>query len=367
MADFFTYSIYFSTLFISVGLIKIGYSNKALKKNDKGQRLFVFIAFLVMVLIAGLRYNVGQDYVGYTFYYDERPYLDQSIGMELEYGYTTLVNFLNDLNLEVWSYFTVSAIITYFLLFYSLKNYKHLLYLGVFFYITYGFFFFSFNGVRQAVAMSALAIAVMYIQERKIFHFLGIIFMGGLMHKSLFLFFPLYFVIDRIKLSHYFWYIAFVVSLILHFIPLSLFIDISYISEILSGSQIDYSGFAESMNPDEVGGLTLGYLIRVAIGFFILSYYNTLIKFNKNYLPYYNLALIGIILYNAFSHILVIARLNNYFLFFNIFCLGFIIYYLNFKKQKLFLHSVLVFFLILFGYGIYANENGCSPYQFIDF
>lgn len=367
MADFFTYSIYFSTLFISVGLIKIGYRNQALKKNDQGQRFFIFMALLVMVLIAGLRYNVGQDYIGYTFYYNERPYLDESIGMELEYGYTILVNFLNELNLKVWSYFMTSAIITYVLLFYSFKNYKHLLYLGVFFFFTYGLYFFSFNGVRQAVAMSALAVAVMYIQERKIFHFLGIILLGGLMHKSLFLFFPIYYVVDRIKLPNYFWYLAFFISLILHFIPLSLFIDISYISEILSGSQIDYSGFAESMNSDEVGGVTLGYLVRITIGFFILSYYNTLIKINKNYLPYYNLALIGIVLYNAFSHILMVARLNNYFLFFNIFCLAFIIHYLNCKNQKLIVHSIMVFFLILFGYGIYANENGCSPYQFINF
>ncbi|MBC8770462.1 EpsG family protein [Arenibacter sp. BSSL-BM3] len=322
---------------------------------------------MVLVLIAGLRYHVGQDYLGYTFYYEERPYMDESIGMELEYGFTTLVNFLNDLNLEVWSFFMVSAAITYLLLFYSFKNYKHLLYLGVFFFITYGFYFYSFNGVRQAVAMSALAVAVMYAQERKIFHFFGIILLGGLMHKSLFLFFPLYFLIHRIKLPHYFWYIAFVIGLILHFIPLARFIDISFISEILSGSQIDYSGFAESMDSNEVGGLTLGYLVRVAIGFLILSYYNKLIKFNKNYLPYYNLALIGIVLYNAFSHVLVIARLNNYFLFFNIFCLAFIIHYLYFEKQKLIIHSILVFFLILFGYGIYVNENGCSPYQFIDF
>ena len=163
MADFFTYSIYFSTLFISVGLIKIGYRNQALKKNDQGQRFFIFMALLVMVLIAGLRYNVGQDYIGYTFYYNERPYLDESIGMELEYGYTILVNFLNELNLKVWSYFMTFAIITYVLLFYSFKNYKHLLYLGVFFFFTYGLYFFSFNGVRQAVAMSALAVAVMYI------------------------------------------------------------------------------------------------------------------------------------------------------------------------------------------------------------
>ena len=367
MADFFTYIIYFSSLFISVGLIKIGYSNQALKKDDKGQRFFIFMALLIMVLIAGLRYNVGQDYVGYTFYYNERPYLDESIGMELEYGYTTLVNFLNELNLEVWSYFMVSAAITYSLLFYSFKYYKHILFLGVFFFITYGFYFYSYNGVRQAVAMSALAVAIMYIQKRKIFHFFGIILLGGLMHKSLFLFFPLDFLIHKIKLPHYVWYLTFFISLILQFIPLADFIDISFISEILSGSQIDYSGFAESMDSNEVGGLTLGYLVRVAIGLLILSYYNKLIKFNKDYLPYYNLALIGIVLYNAFSHILVIARLNNYFLFFSIFCLAFIVNYLFRSKQKLIANSILVFFLLLFCYSIYLGENGASPYRFISF
>jgi membrane-associated HD superfamily phosphohydrolase len=121
------------------------------------------------------------------------------------------------------------------------------------------------------------------------------------------------------------------------------------------------------MDSSEVGGLTLGYLVRVGIGFFILSYYNKLIKLNESYLPYFNLSLIGIVLYNAFSHILIIARLNNYFLFFNIFCLAFILHYLFKSRQELFANSILVFFLLLYGYSIYLGENGSSPYLFIDF
>lgn len=367
MADFFTYSIYFSSLFISVILVRMAYNNPTLKKNNKGHGFLVLLALLVLVLIAGLRYNVGADYPSYALLFVERPYLDESIGMEMEYGYTTLVNLLNDLNLEVWSFFTVSAFLTYILFFYSFKNYRHLLYLGVFFFITYGFLFFSFNGVRQAIAMSALAVAVLYIQERKIWHYLTMIALGGLMHKSLFLFLPIYFVIDRIKLSSFFWYMAFGVSLILHFIPFSRFIDISYISEILSGSQMDYSSYADYSDYNEAGGLTLGYLVRVGVGFLILSYYNKLIRYNNDYLPYYNLALIGMVLYNAFSHILVIARLNNYFLFFYIFCLAFIVHHLYLKKQNVIAHATLLFFVILYAYGIYVNENGVSPYLFIDF
>lgn len=369
MADLFTYIIYFSTLFISVVLIKRGYNYKSLSKNNRGEIVFIFLGFLVLVLIGGLRYNVGADYTSYTFLYVEQPFLDDSIGMEIEYGYIALVNFLNKLNLEAWSFFIISALITYFLLFYSFKNYKYLLYLGVFFYITYGFYFFSFNGVRQAIAMSALAVAVMYAQERKMPYFFGIIILGGLMHKSLFLFFPFYFIITKIKLNKYVWYGLFLISLLLHFIPLSNILNISSIFNILAESQLDYSNFSADVNADLnlAGSLTLGYLARVGVGLFILTFYTKLTRLNPNYLPYFNLSLIGIIFYNSLAHIALFGRFNAYFLFFNIFCLSFIVNYLFRSKQKLFANSVLLFFLLLFGYSIYLGESGAAPYRFISF
>ena len=369
MADLFTYIVYFSTLLLSVVLIKMGYNKQTLKRNYKGHILFIFLAFLVLVIISGLRYNVGADYPGYSYLYKEQPYYDDAIGMEIEYGFIFIVDTLNNIGLEVWAFFTLTAFITYFFLFYSFKNYKSLLYLGIFFFITYGFYFFSFNGVRQALAMSALAVAVAFIQERKLFPFLGIILIGGLMHKSLFLFLPLYFVLEKIRLSKYIWYGAFVLSLGLHFLPMASILNISSVISVMADSQIDYSNFLEDTNSDlnVTGSLTLGYLARVGVGFIVLVYYEKLTKLNPNYLPYFTLSLIGVCIYNSFSIILFIGRINNYFLLFHVFTLAFIIDYLLRSKQKLIANAIICFFLVLFFYNIYNNDNGSAPYQFIQF
>ena len=369
MADLFTYIVYFSTLLLSVVLIKMGYNKQTLKRNYKGHILFIFLAFLVLVIVSGLRYNVGADYPGYSYLYKEQPYYDDAIGMEIEYGFIFIVDTLNNIGLEVWAFYTLTAFITYFFLFYSFKNYKSLLYLGIFFYITYGFYFFSFNGVRQALAMSALAVAVAFIQERKLVPFVGIILIGGLMHKSLFLFVPLYFVLDKIRLSKYIWYGAFLLSLVLHFIPLVSILNISSVFNVLEDSQVDYSHFLEDTNTDlnVSGSLTLGYLARVFVGIIILIYYPIVTKLNPYYFPYFAMSLFGIILYNAFPTILFIGRINNYFLLFHVFTLAFIIDYLLRSKQKLVANAILLYFLILFFSNIYYSDNGSAPYKFIEF
>jgi len=369
MANPFTYFIYLFTLFLTIFLVKHGYSRSNLKINRKGKLLLIFLGLLVLVVVAGLRYNTGRDYEAYALLYENVADVNDTQELDMEIGYIALAEFLNVLNLEAWSYFTLSAFITYLLYFYSFKNFKSILYLGIFFFITYGFYLYSFNGVRQAIAMSALAVAVMYAQERKIYHYLIIIILGGLMHKSLFLFLPMYFVIHRINLSSFFWYMAFGISLILHFIPFENIIDLDFISNLLSGTQVDYGNFASKLadNSDEAGGLTLGYLVRVGIGFFILAFYSKIIKLYPSSLPYYTLSLVGIVLYNSFSHLLFMTRINYYFLLFTTFSLAFIIQYLYKSKQSLIANAVLMFFLLLFCYGIHLGENGASPYQFLKF
>ncbi|WP_211323021.1 EpsG family protein [Arenibacter echinorum] len=347
----------------------MGYNKQTLKRNCKGHILFILLALIVLVIVSGLRYNVGADYPGYSFIFTEQPYNDDSLGMEIEYGFVLIVDTLNNIGLEVWTFFTFTAFTTCFLLFYSFRNYKFQLYLGVFFFITYGFYFFSFNAVRQAIAMSALAVAVAFIQERKLFPFLGVILIGGLMHKSLYLFLPLYFVLDKIKLSKYIWYGAFIISLALHFIPMTSIMNISSVFNVLADSQIDYSNFLEDNNSDlsVTGSLTLGYLARVGAGFIILVYYDKLTKLNPNYFPYFTLSLIGIFMYNSFSTIFFIGRINNYFLLFHVFTLAFIIDYLFRSKQKLMANAILLYFLILFFSNIYYSDNGSAPYKFIAF
>ena len=189
------------------------------------------------------------------------------------------------------------------------------------------------------------------------------------MHKSLFLFVPLYFVLDKIRLSKYIWYGAFLLSLVLHFIPLVSILNISSVFNVLEDSQVDYSHFLEDTNTDlnVSGSLTLGYLARVFVGIIILIYYPIVTKLNPYYFPYFAMSLFGIILYNAFPTILFIGRINNYFLLFHVFTLAFIIDYLLRSKQKLVANAILLYFLILFFSNIYYSDNGSAPYKFIEF
>lgn len=324
---------------------------------------------MLLVFSSGLRYNTGRDYENYKLLYQEASSYDESIAMEMEIGYSALVHILNNADLKVWSFFTICAFLTYVLFFYSYRGYWDILYLGVFFYLTYGFYFYSFNGVRQAVAMSFLAVAIRYVIERKPLKYLLAIIIGALMHKSLYLFLPFYFFIHRMRLNDKIWYILFFISLGLHFVPFTDLLDLSFITDLISDTEVDYSGYADNLDEsaNDTAQITLGYLVRVNIGFFILSFYKKITSLNPSSLAYYNLALIGILLYNAFSHILFMTRINYYFLLFSVFVLSFIVQHLFDSKKKILANSVIIVFVFLYCYGIYKGENGVSPYQFINF
>ena len=369
MADLLTYFVYFGVLIFSVGFSYSAYGNRGVIRHPSKRLLFGSLSLLVLVLVAGLRDEVGRDYEGYSYLYSAQPYLNSSSGVKLEFGYTWIVNLLNNANLDVWSFFTVFAFLTFSILFLSFSNFKHLLPLGIFFTITNGFLFFSFNGVRQAVAISVLALAIKYAYERKIVIYFILIFAGSTIHKSLLLFLPFYWILSKLNLlSPKTWNYLFVLSLILYLIPSNYFFSIvSYFSDLMKNSYLDYSNILDNAKDAiELNKFSPGYLIRVCIGLIIIIFYRKLQHYPL-YLPYYSMAMLGVIIYNAFSYIPFIARLNNYFLFFQIFAFAFIIENSYKTNRRFFGDGIIFLFLLLLVYNIVIGDNGVTPYKFISF
>lgn len=366
MADAFTFFIYLTTLFSTVLLVKAGYSSSQGLVRILPMPLMTILGLIVLVTITGLRHEVGEDFQGYVMYFYEQPFFDDSTGFKMEPGYMFFVKLLTDLNLKVWTFFTLFGFITYSLLLLSFRDFKHLTYLGVFFFMTFGFYFFTLNGVRQGVAVAAFGLATSYSLERKLFKYIMVIVIGGLIHKSLFLFIPFYFVLHKIKFSSYIWFVLFILSVIIRVIPIENYLQLETLTGVLSDTSIDYSSFPTDELEAE-SGITLGYILRVLIGLFILYFYEKLTVLNPKYIPYFTLTLIGILLYNAFSHIQFFSRLTVYFTFFSIFTLSFIVDYLTKTKKFILKDSIIVFFLLLYCYSIYVGESGTSPYKFISF
>jgi len=372
MVDFYTYSIYLFVLLWCVVFSYTAYYNRVVCKVKPFQYFFLFLSFIVLVIISGLRDFVGTDYNNYYNFYEFQSYNEEEVGVRLEIGFKTIIDLLKRIDLGPWTLFTTSAILIWSLFFISFKNFKKHLYLGLFFAITYNFFFFSFNGIRQAIAMAALGFAFKYIEDKKMIKYFIFIFLTSTIHYSIIIFLPFYFFISKIHFKQFVWYVLFFVSLLLHFISASLLVVPLYtLNNWLSFIGIEYgnyiSSFENSIKTLDSSKISLGYIVYVIIGFFILMYYKEIVAKEKKYLPYFNLSLIGIVFYNAFANILIIARVNSYFIFFQIFCLTFIIKHLLESKNKIIAYLILLFFVFIFIYNISVNSNGCNPYQFISF
>lgn len=87
----------------------------------------------------------------------------------------------------------IVTLVTYTLLFLSLKKYTEnypfavILFLGL-------WFFFSFTYLRQVLAATITWLAIGYVRERKLWKFALVVFVASTVHKSATIFFPLYFI-----------------------------------------------------------------------------------------------------------------------------------------------------------------------------
>lgn len=173
-----TYLIYFSTFFIVFLMACL-----AQRKNKKAYMIF---AAIVLTFIAGLRANtVGIDTQGYTelFARIAQGRLDLAYGLEISFKY--ICAFL----LAIWNnsnfLFLIFALITNILIFvrlWELREYISLPWAVIIYFA--GFYFTTFNIVRQFVAVSIIFFATRYLTKKKYFKFLLFVAIAFLFHKS---------------------------------------------------------------------------------------------------------------------------------------------------------------------------------------
>ena len=360
-----TYLVYLSVLLLCPYLCFTAY-NKYEEPPEYFKRINVGLCFLILILITGLRYFTGTDYVGYVELYQFQPWLiDKSANME--WGFTSLVALMNAVNLPVWTFFLIMAIINYVAFYKSFANSKQYMFLGLFFFIVMGFLFYSFNGVRQAFAMTMLSIALSYLNSRRFLPFIMAIAIGALMHKSIVLFIPLYFIINKLNLTRRIWTFLALGAVLVNVALVSIFSDLlGFVNAVLSDLPNSYSSL---INKSNVSGvltfLSPTYLSRFFLGLLLIWYHKDIIDFMPRSATFVKFSLLGVVLYNSFSEVLFIARLNNYFLYMDIFTFSFLFILLWRRQNYRMLFLLTFYFLSMYIVKIILNENGVNPYEFI--
>jgi hypothetical protein len=189
---------YFLMLGVVVLCIQMANRTKSFADESK---LFLFIAFAIMVLIAGLRdRTVGTDTGSYVKYFgDIRTFADVVVtgGRMGEYAFwllTWLLHFISD---QYVVYLFAIALIVVGCYQRAIIAYSNNIEISFFVFITMGFYTFFFNGARQGIACAIYALAIGPLLERNFKNYLGYVLLAFLFHKSAIILLPLYFVFSK--------------------------------------------------------------------------------------------------------------------------------------------------------------------------
>jgi len=164
-------------------------------------RLMLGIAFLSMVLVAGLRNQyVGTDSMAYIYFFNRtRTFIDAIIlGEDMqEHGFWILTWLVHYLSNQYMALFFVIALIVISCYQWAIVQYSELIEISFFVFITMGFYLFFFNGARQGIACALYTLAIGQMLEKHFFKYTAIVLLAYFFHKTAIMMIPMYFFINR--------------------------------------------------------------------------------------------------------------------------------------------------------------------------
>jgi hypothetical protein len=189
-------TIYLCTILL-LFMFSVLETNYNLSVNRK--KWMFFIAYSVLVIQVGLRWETGTDWNPYLAHFENitdfastSPFLNG-----FEYGYSILVWLVKLISPEYTLFLLLHAIIYYLLIFKSFQRYTPYLYLSMMMYYTLSMGMMGSN--RQLIALGICIYALRFVIEKKPIFFLLLIILAICFHTTAFLFIIYYFLNRNIK------------------------------------------------------------------------------------------------------------------------------------------------------------------------
>ncbi|MFV8360174.1 EpsG family protein [Flavobacterium sp. LS1P3] len=331
---------------------------------------------LMYALVIGLRYKVGLDYIGYTGWFKE---LSRSgrFPVDNDFGFIWLNQFLVEFGFESYSLFIVFAFLQILFLLLFLKRIPFIRSWYFFFFFTSLLFFVSMNAMRQTLAFLIFMYCVQLFTNKKYYFaiFFGVFAFS--IHKTVILLFVL------LPILKFEWFKNVKLQIIILF--LSVFILPSFFMVFLDYASpfinlLGYSYYIENLDlmneitEENKRGDGLSIFLFFFIDLFIILFYEKLKeKFNSyNFIPFYNLFFVGLIMSRVFANNFILARIADYFIHFRVVMLAFLMFYifniLKYPVNRIVkpVAIIICMAMLLFYYkAIYNNAAGIAPIQFI--
>ncbi len=330
---------------------------------------YICYSCLIYAVVFGLRYGVGADFFGYLKAYEYYK-LYGIFWRQMEVGFQYLIQYVASLHLSYSSFFGIIAFIQITLLYYALKDNKQIYpFLTVSFFLGCTWLMFC-NGLRQAISLCILYVAVNYIIQSKVWKFYILAFIACLFHTSaviLFLFYPI---------LH--WKSDWTPKVRIQLICLCIALVIMYSNyaqnfvEQMNGivQYVGYGHYVKNWSSDiydsaKVGSIGVGFYITLFINIILICCSEKVKKWSKDkyFTSIYNLFFVGCLLKYAFLNSLLVMRLSDYFIGFDFIVGAYTLYYL-YQMRRNFFMVLLGLYCLTFCGVLYMMKENTSLYIF---
>lgn len=278
---------------------------------------------ILLILVMGLRYDVGRDYPTYEIIY-ENPYSYAALAIEPIWKIVN--NILRFCGFQSQAFFFLTSLIILVCYYKGIKRLSPYFYLSIFLFIIAGFYFESANIVRQYVAMSLLFCGFIDFVEKRWLQYSLWVIIAAMFHISVLLVFPLIF-LSNYRYSTWMLCSIWTVSLFCGGYLLNLIVK--YLLPIL-GEIGSYSYAIDDFDSGVTSGMLKIFYNLLAL--FVLVLYSKYSFRDRLIYVLTNMFLFGVIIYNL-CYIFMPAR-RLYLYFFPYFIVLFPYCFLYFKKAS---------------------------------
>lgn len=322
--------------------------------NKNSRNILFAILFLMYSLFAGLRNNVGVDFMAY-FELFESIKLNNS-DLYFEFLNIKIAELFYSIGMETQFIFLFYSSITVYFFIKYIKYFSSNYYLSFLIFLSFGMFYLaSFNQVRQYLALAIFLYSLKYIIKKEFITYSLLIVMASLIHLSALVLLPLYFILNKkISTSGY-----------LLICGVYLF-ALSFLESILS-----YTPYAFYLNTtmfDRESSNALLYIF-IFINILIILFRNRVLKIFSFANLFINMAFFSTLLMisTIVSSLpsMIFIRINNYFIPYLIIIVA--LYFTALKDKNLKAIYIIGISVIAFMYFVYTIEVNGTRYNLVPF
>jgi len=322
---------------------------------------------IIVIIIAGLRYDTGTDYWNYF----EQYQMVKEYGFAIWYEplYVSMILMAQSFNLEFYSFLFLFYSLTIFLLLYILPKLTPLWLLS---FSIYALAFMPNNGmgtIRFGLAIVITLYAVKYAIEKKLLKFLFIVIVATLIHKAMIFFIIVYYII-HLKFTNvqymfiYIFAILLGMTSIIENIFLATYDFTTNFLPFLGGYNVKMGSYIIG---HQEGSIALSSVIKKSfLLFYFLYYRKQILTVYPHYNSYLNIVVFGYSIYfvmiNTFATFAI--RLSSMFSFYEMILLPLPLLVLH-KRINILLLYLFIFILSLmkFAITIMSWQDYFFPYQ----